>query len=178
MPRSKDSKKSSSKELEDLMLEKVVDALKSPALNGGFDTLLHKVDNIERTQILTTKHIDELCKVQDQLTKAIDRMTNSIYDPDDGLYARQKSSEAASTAMLVELKSWQENVVKEAMRNNRDDEKLHEKVVLYEEKTRSNEAKIDQIIKYHNVVKSGSKWILAALIGGLITWFFRHLGGF
>lgn len=51
----------------------------APALNGGFDRMMVIVEHIQ--------------DIQDQTTKKINEIHESLYEPDDGLYARVKMVE-------------------------------------------------------------------------------------
>ncbi len=53
--------------------------MKSPALNGGFDTLMLKIEGIE--------------KGQDHLVDRVDSIHEAVYNPDTGLFSRLKSVE-------------------------------------------------------------------------------------
>lgn len=53
--------------------------MKSPALNGGFDTLMLKIEGIE--------------KGQDHLVDRVDSIYEAVYNPDTGLFSRLKSVE-------------------------------------------------------------------------------------
>jgi hypothetical protein len=53
--------------------------LGSPALNGGFETLIHKMDNFE--------------KRQDQVIESVKEIHDAVYNPDEGLFARVRDAE-------------------------------------------------------------------------------------
>lgn len=66
---------------QDEMLDKLDKKLSSPILNGGYDTLMQKVDKIE--------------VVQDQLKEhgpKIDAIHVAIFDPEKGLYGKVKEN--------------------------------------------------------------------------------------
>lgn len=70
-------------EAQDKMLEQLAEKLERPALNGGFDDLVKKVDKIEGVA-------DQLKTDQASASKKIDAIHVAIYDPDTGLYGRVK----------------------------------------------------------------------------------------
>ncbi len=55
----------------------------SPALNGGFDRMMVIVEHIQEKQ--------------EEANNKMDRIHDSLYDPDDGLYARVKSVEVVTS---------------------------------------------------------------------------------
>lgn len=67
-----------------LIIQKKV--LGSPALNGGFDTLIHKMDNLE--------------KRQDKIIESVDEIHEAIYNPDEGLFARIRDAEESKTGEI------------------------------------------------------------------------------
>lgn len=56
---------------------------KAPALNDGFDKLVQKVNEIQNQQ-------NKFKETMDDMSKEIDHISKSIYEPDQGLYARVK----------------------------------------------------------------------------------------
>lgn len=70
-------------EAQDRALERLAEKLERPALNGGFDDLVKKVDKIEGVT-------DQLKTDQAASGKKIDAIHVAIYDPDTGLYGRVK----------------------------------------------------------------------------------------
>lgn len=80
---------------------KLLETIKqSPALNGGFDSLLIKVGKIEEGQF--------------SLSSKIDLIHDALYNPDSGLYARVKDAARAEEVEQVEkdvqiLKLWKDH---------------------------------------------------------------------
>lgn len=72
-------------EAQDRILVKLDERLQAPVLNGGFETLLTKVQNIEHIQ-------EQLNKDQQSQCKKIDDIHVAIYDPDKGLYSKVKDA--------------------------------------------------------------------------------------
>lgn len=72
-------------EAQDRMLARLEEKLEKPVLNGGFESLVAKVDKIE--------HVSE--SLRDAQTKAntkIDAIHSAVYDPEKGLYTKVKDN--------------------------------------------------------------------------------------
>ena len=63
--------------------------LASSALNGGFDTLLYKIDKIEQGQ--------------SQVSTKVDKIHDAIYHPDEGLFARIAANKAAQIENVSQI---------------------------------------------------------------------------
>lgn len=140
------------------LLEQIADALKNPALNGGFDTLLHKIDSIERSQGHTSTKVDELCRSHECINEKITKIHSAIYDPDDGLFARQHASAASSDAVFAELTTWQKHIDKAREKDEEVDEKIAEKLDNVSDV-------VDDIVKARSTIRSITKWTLTS-VGG------------
>jgi hypothetical protein len=69
---------------QDRMLEKLDRKLEDAhVLNGGFDTLMKKVEKIESVQ-------EQLGKCQEATSEKVTAIHTAIYDPEKGLYAKVK----------------------------------------------------------------------------------------
>lgn len=139
---------------------KLLDALSSPALNGGFDTLLSKVERIEESQGMLVSKVNDVHE--------------AIYNPDDGLFARIKSAEAEREKDIVELQAWRESVNKDLLLDAEQDRELKEKV-------EKHELTIAELRLHRDRVVSMAKWFFVALGGGAITllvnWLTTLIGG-
>lgn len=153
---SPESKRTKSFEALDDIHSKIVN---SSALNGGFDTLLYKIDKIEQSQ--------------GQLVNKVDKIHDAIYDPSEGIFSRlsehkiennEKLSEISRE--LVELHAWKKQVEKE---EQKDDETVGQAV----KKLNQLESSVDDLVKNKKDVWSVAKWFLAAIGGGLVTLFFK-----
>lgn len=71
-------------EAQDRMLERLEIKLEKPVLNGGFDTLVSKVDKIESVS-------EQMRETQAVANKKIDAIHTVVMDPDTGLYHQVKS---------------------------------------------------------------------------------------
>lgn len=127
----------------------------SAALNGGFDTLLFKIDKIEQSQ--------------GQLVNKVDKIHEAIYDPTDGIFSRLSEYKLESTNKinevsqnLAEIQVWKEVKDKEGekddQKNNKNDLKLE-----------TLEKSVDSLVRNKNNVWSVMKWFLVAVGGGLVT---------
>ena len=166
---SKPTPKPSPSAVDESLLKQVIEALKSPALNGGFDTLLHKVDSIEKSQGHTSKKVDELCVSHEEMKEKVSQVHKAVYDPDEGLFARQHAAEARSTTFVAELTAWKGSVDKELVRDEKEDEEVWTKIDANEKKVSDIEVKVNEIIKSRRHTKGIMKWFAAAMGGGFIT---------
>jgi len=127
----------------------------SPALNGGFDRLLYKIDGIEKSQI--------------QIVEKVDKIHDAIYHPDDGLFARIAANKASQVEsinkvekQIIDLVDWRS----EAKVADEDCEKETDQLQL---KLQQLEISIANIEKFQSFIVSSLKWIGAALGGGMLT---------
>lgn len=79
------------------------DIKESPAINGGFTVLMNKIDALQESQ--------------NQLTMKVEAIHEAIYHPDEGIYARIKSSASVERVEKVEnavtvLNTWKEGEAK------------------------------------------------------------------
>ena len=137
---------------------------KSSVLNGGFDTLLHKIDNIEQSQ--------------GQLVDKVDKIHDAIYDVDVGLFSKLTEHKIESLERLntlsqniTSLSEWKKHREKEEAKNDSEVESATNKIVVLE-KT------IENLERYKNIAWSVLKWISAAAAGGGLTFLFKWLEAF
>lgn len=131
----------------------------SAALNGGFDTLLYKIDKIEQSQ--------------GQLVSKVDKIHDAIYDPNDGIFSKLSEHKLENSGKIneisqdvIELHSWKKHVEKEELKDD-------ETVVQAVKKITELETSVDGLVKSKKDVWSVAKWFLAAIGGGIITLFFK-----
>lgn len=136
---------------------RLVEALNSPALNGGFDTLLSKVNKIEETQ--------------GTLVSKVNDVHEAIYNPDEGLFARIKTAETEREKDIIELQAWRESVNKDLLLDAEEDKSLKEKVD-------SHELALAELKSHRDRVSGVIKWLLVALGGGGIGLLFQWLSTF
>ncbi len=131
----------------------------SPALNGGFDALMFKVEKIEESQ--------------EKIVVQVNSIHEAVYHPDDGLFARIKDiehvKEKAESVDVLEkdvLKLQQWHIIDEKTsekRNQISDE--HEKLV------NAHDDDIKELIKFKERIVAILKWgaglLAGAILGGL-----------
>lgn len=127
----------------------------SPALNGGFDRLLYKIDGIEKSQ--------------NQIVEKVDKIHEAIYHPDDGLFARIAANKASQVESInkvekqvIDLVEWKN----EAEDADEDCEKEADQLQL---KLQQLEMSISNIEKFQSIILSSVKWAAAAVGGGALT---------
>jgi hypothetical protein len=110
--------------------------LAAPAMNGGFSTLMYKIEKIEQSQ--------------GQIVEKVDEIRDVLYDPDSGLYARIKNveNETIDAERFTEL----EEEVKTIKNWKSTEEKLAEK-------EEQHELDVEKILKDHaEVIKELQSW--------------------
>lgn len=135
--------------------------LRSSALNGGFDTLLYKISNIEQGQ--------------SAVGQKVDKIHDAIYDPNDGIFAKLSehklenakqmnvvSQDISSIKQWKSLKDKQDNEHGDAADQNAD------KIV-------SLEKTVEDLNKSKTIAWSILKWIGVAIGGGIVTMLFEFL---
>lgn len=70
---------------QDRMMSRIEEKLEKPVLNGGFDTLVEKVEKIESMSEATRD-------AQAAANTKIDAIHIAVYDPDKGLYMKVKDN--------------------------------------------------------------------------------------
>lgn len=133
----------------------------SAALNGGFDTLLYKIDKIEQSQ--------------GELVGKVDKIHDAIYDPNDGLFSKMSETKlensekfSAVEAKLADISTWKNYKEK----NEEKKEGEHDEAVV---KIVSLEKSVDSLVKSKNATWSVLKWLGVALGGGILTLAFKWL---
>lgn len=131
--------------------------LSAPAMNGGFTTLLYKVENIEHSQ--------------SQLVEKVDQIHDVLYEPDTGLYARIKNVENATIPPealnhlekdVQEIKIWKTS--KEKMSEKDDEHETQQSKLIQQHDVLLNDLS-DSIKKYNAAIK----WISVSMGGGIIS---------
>jgi len=131
--------------------------LSAPAMNGGFTTLLYKVEKIEQ--------------IQAQLVEKVDQIHNVLYEPDNGLYARIKNVEKDCVSSekidflekdVQEIKIWKTSEEKNSEKNDEHEIKQEKIIQQHEEIIKDLQSSIS---KYNAAVK----WITVSLGGGLLS---------
>jgi hypothetical protein len=131
--------------------------LSAPAMNGGFTTLLYKVENIENSQ--------------SQLVEKVDQIHGVLYEPDTGLYARIKNVEKDCLPEgalddiekdIQEIKIWKNSEeklsAKEEAHVSENDKILNNHEMIIKD--------LQETINKYNTV---GKWLLVSVGGGLLS---------
>lgn len=147
-----------SQERKQLELEiRLVEALKSPAFNGGFDKLVSKVDMVVESQSTIANKVAEVYE--------------AIYNPDVGLFARIKDVDVEREKDITELQHWRSSVNTDLLLDQEQDLKLAAKVEVHEKA-------IAELSQHRQRVVASLKWLLVALGGGGISLLFQWLSTF
>jgi len=130
--------------------------LSAPAMNGGFTTLLYKVDSIEDSQT--------------KLVEKVDQIHDVLYEPDNGLYARLKNveNECVSTKDLGdiekevhEIKLWRNSEEKHSQKEEERDDSNNKLLLEHESMLKELQSSIR---RYNAAIK----WVAVSLGGGLL----------
>lgn len=135
--------------------------MSSAALNGGFDTLLYKIDKIEQSQ--------------GQLVTKVDKIHDAIYDPQEGIFSKLNEYKLENTnkindinQSLTEFKIWKDYKNKEELKEEEDTDTSKKKI-------NDLERSVDSLVKSKQATWSILKWLGVALGGGIITLLFGWL---
>ena len=130
-------------------------------LNGGFDTLLYKIDKIEQSQ--------------GQLVSKVDKIHEAIYDPNDGMFAKLAEHKLDSEVKLneinksvTELSTWKTHKEKEDVQDEQIVNKASTTLATLEKS-------VEGLVKSKETVWGVGKWFFVAIGGGLITLLFSWL---
>jgi len=135
--------------------------MSSAALNGGFDTLLYKIDKIEQSQ--------------GQLVTKVDKIHDAIYDPQEGIFSKLNEYKLENTnkindinQTITEFKIWKDYKSKEELKEEEDTDTSKKKID-------NLERSVDSLVKSKQTTWSILKWLGVALGGGIITLLFGWL---
>jgi len=133
----------------------------SAALNGGFDTLLHKIDKIEQSQ--------------GQLVTKVDKIHEAIYDPTDGIFSKIAESKLESTQKFSDVEKKMLDVSNWKKYKELSDEKSDDAVDQHTSKLATMEKTVESLVASKNKSWALAKWFLVAVGGGLITLIFSWI---
>lgn len=129
--------------------------LHSPVLNGGFNTLMVKVEGIQETQ--------------EKIGTKVDSIHEAIYHPDEGLFARVKSVEVTKAEGVdklekdvLELKLWRGNSEK-TTEHGAGIVDEHTKLV------RTHDEQLRDLVRFRDRVMGVAKWLAVTLAAGGLT---------
>jgi chromosome segregation ATPase len=133
----------------------------SAALNGGFDTLLYKIDKIEQSQ--------------GQLVNKVDKIHDAIYDPNEGIFSKlsefklENASKIGEISQdLVEINAWKKHLEKDGDKIDKTSEATSAKVLELEKH-------VETLVKSKHDMWALVKWVAVAVGGGIVTLFFAWL---
>lgn len=150
------------KQMKDTALDEIQRKLaNSSALNGGFETLLFKIDKIEESQ--------------GQLVGKVDKIHEAIYDPNEGIFSRLSEYKLENTNELntltkniTEITEWKKHREKEEAKEEETIDKASLKILTLEKS-------VDSLVKSKDSFWSVFKWFLVAFGGGVVTLLFSWL---
>ena len=123
----------------------------SPALNGGFETLLFKVDKIEESQ--------------GQIHNRIDSIHDAIYDQERGVFT--KISEI-NNKIIVQTAALEKEIYKIETEQNQEKQDL-KNIEEESDKVASIQSTVKELENLKNLFFKISKWFAIAIGGGVIT---------
>ena len=146
----------------EVVLSEIKDKLhSSAALNGGFDALIRKIDKIEQGQ--------------GHLVARVEKIHDAIYDPNEGIFAKLSETKLENSKQisevdhkLVEVSEWKKYKDKIDSKQDDDSSKFTQKIVTLENS-------VDTLVKAKNTSWNVIKWLVVALMGGIITLIFKYL---
>ena len=131
------------------------------ALNGGFDTLLYKIDKIEQGQ--------------GHLVSKIDKLHDAIYDPTDGIFVKLAEHKLESEIKLNEIA----NNVSEInfWKQHREKEEIKDEQFVDNANIKLNYLENSLVSLNQSKERAWSilKWFLAAIGGGIVTLIFAWI---
>ena len=127
----------------------------SAALNGGFDTLLFKIDKIEQSQ--------------GNLVSKVDKIHEAIYDPQDGIFSKLSEYRLNNTnevndvkQKITELQVWKIHAEKEDLKDDKAVELASKKITILENN-------VESLTKSKDTAWSFFRWIIVAVGGAVVT---------
>jgi len=131
----------------------------SAVLNGGFNTLVHKVDKIETAQ--------------DQILTSVSEIRKALYEPGGGIVATMSTikSDVAEDTTDLEKKLLMIDVWKQNTEKAFEDDRKIEEVLLA--KSNYQQSIIDDMQRWRSNISSIGKWSAVALGGGAVTLMFK-----
>ena len=130
--------------------------LASAALNGGFDTLMFKVDKIEEGQIMIVGKVDSIHE--------------AIYNPDSGLYARIKDIEHIKEKTLIVEKLEKDVLVLQQQSSVVEKTNQKDSVIAEDQfkLVQAHAESIKDLSEFKSRICSLAKWFVLTLGGAVI----------
>lgn len=135
----------------------------SAALNGGFDTLLHKIDKIEQSQ--------------GQLVTKVDKIHDAIYDPNDGIFSKIAESKLETTQKFADVEHKLSDVSSWKHYKEIEDKKDETVAGASADKLAKMEKTVDNLVASKEKSWAIVKWLLVAVGGGVVSLLFSWLQG-
>lgn len=134
--------------------------MSSPALNGGFDRLIHKMEKFE--------------VMQDQVIVRVDQIHDAVYNPDLGLFARVKTAEASRDDDINEINSELQRIKMKQEHDTIDlkESTASEKALLMDVKN------LQEDVKELKLLFRTIKWVGMTLAGAIIVTMVKFLYDF
>lgn len=139
----------------------------APALNGGFDRLVAKVDKIDVTQ--------------QQLVQKVDQVHECLYEPDEGLYTRIRDidkwrlSQVESAKEVKQgledirqLKTWRENIESQEAKTEKKIEKREEELDQALEELRDLKKWKDNASKFFWLIGASSAGVFIKAVWDIV----------
>ena len=152
------------KDNQELMISLQEKTLKSPALNVGFSQLMFKIEKIEQSQ--------------EELVKKTNLIHESVFNPDEGLYARVKNVENETSEEFLKIKSDISSLAKWKEKEEIETEKIKNSKTEQEKMILSQKITIDELVVFKQKLSSIGKWAMASFSGSVITLLFKLLYDF
>ena len=130
--------------------------LAAPAMNGGFSTLMYKIEKIEQSQ--------------GQLVEKVDEIRDVLYDPDSGIYARIKNVEnsiidvdrfSTLETEISSIRNWKISEEKSAEKENSQEEKI-EKMLA------EHDVSLKELQRWYQKQAAITKWLAITIGAGLL----------
>jgi hypothetical protein len=130
--------------------------LAAPAMNGGFSTLMYKIEKIEQSQ--------------GQLVEKVDEIRDVLYDPDSGIYARIKNVEnsiidvdrfSTLETEISSIRNWKISEEKSAEKENSQEEKI-EKMLA------EHDVSLKELQRWYQKQAAITKWLAITISAGLL----------
>jgi len=133
----------------------------SAALNGGFDTLLHKIDKIEHGQ--------------GQLVSKVDKIHEAIYDPNEGVFSKLSEFKLENYQKFSEISQHMSEINEWKKHREKIDDKKEDMLDSSTSKIVYLENSVESLMKSKASTWSLVKWIAVAVGGGVVTILFKWI---
>src|SRR3990167_964215 len=129
--------------------------LNIPILNGGFESLMFKVDKIEESM--------------SGVNEKIDKIHVAVYDPDQGLFARVKSTETKTIENITLVKNDVDHLRTAHETHINVDQDAATDMKLYNEIVDRHQRDLERVMIWRDRINSILKWLLVTLASGFLA---------